>query len=204
MSFFCTFEGIEACGKSLQATLLYQHIFLNKNIQSTLSREPGGTVFAEKVRTLLKDSPEINKEQQFLLFHAARIDHMEKVIRPALDRGEVIISDRFIDSTRVYQNEIKTVEEWEKYYDDICDYVCYPDLTFLIDIPAEVAQERINKRKGVKDHWDSESLNELETKRNLFLSLSKRFKRIKVIDGTQSVKNITEKLIDTFNSCYKK
>ncbi len=146
---FITFEGGEGSGKSTQARLLADALRA-RGIDGVLTREPGGSPFAEQVRNLILDPATAPHSplSEALLFYAARADHIEKVIRPALVAGRWVISDRFSDSTRVYQVEAGGLPlEVFKAFELIVVKLTYPDLTFILDIPAEVGLRRATTRR---------------------------------------------------------
>jgi dTMP kinase len=146
---FITFEGGEGSGKSTQARLLADAL-QQRGIDGVLTREPGGSPFAEQVRSLILD-PETHPHSalsEALLFYAARADHLEKVIRPALVAGRWVICDRFSDSTRVYQVEAGGLPlDVYKAFELIVVKLTYPDLTFILDLPAEVGLSRATTRR---------------------------------------------------------
>ena len=147
---FITFEGIDGSGKSTQARLLAAHLKgLDRDV--VLTREPGGSPGAEEIRRLLVEGTvdRWSPETEILLFTAARRDHLEKTIRPALARGATVISDRFADSTRVYQGAARG--ELRALVDKLHDAVIAtePDLTFIIDMdPAEALQRGLARQSG--------------------------------------------------------
>lgn len=147
---FITFEGIDGSGKSTQARLLAAFLKATGD-DIVLTREPGGAPGAEEIRRLLVEgSPDRwSPETEILLFTAARRDHLEKTIQPALDRGATVISDRFADSTRVYQGAARG--ELRDLVDRLHDAVIAvePDLTFVIDMdPAEALRRGLARKSG--------------------------------------------------------
>ncbi len=152
---FITFEGIDGSGKSTQARLLAAFLKA-KGIEVVLTREPGGSPGAEEIRRLLVEgSPDRwSAETEILLFTAARRDHLEKTIGPALARGATVISDRFADSTRVYQGAARG--ELRELVDRLHDAVIAtePDLTFVIDMDPSDALSRGLARKSGEDRFE--------------------------------------------------
>ncbi len=150
---FITFEGGEGSGKSTQARMLAERLRL-RAIETVLTREPGGSPFAERLRKILLD-PKTEPHSalaETLLFYTARADHLDSVIRPALKQGRWVICDRFSDSTRVYQGQ--NVALREQLFDALELLVVAPtrpDLTLIIDVPAEIGLARAMVREGSKD-----------------------------------------------------
>ena len=189
---FITFEGGEGSGKSTQARLLADSLRA-KGIDVILTREPGGSPFAEQVRSLILD-PAIAPHaplSEALLFYAARADHIEKVIRPALVSGRWVISDRFSDSTRVYQVEAGGLPlDVFKALELIVVKLTYPDLTFILDIPAEVGLKRATTRRlaqalSGEDAYEKRELEYHMRLREGFLTIAAAEpRRCHVLDGT--------------------
>ena len=146
---FITFEGGEGAGKSTQARVLGDHLGTN-GIEVVLTREPGGTPFAEQVRGLLLGSnlPPHDALAEALLFYAARADHLARVIRPALEAGKWVICDRFSDSTRVYQGLAGGLShEAFAALERLVVAPTAPDLTFILDMPPEEGLRRAEERR---------------------------------------------------------
>jgi dTMP kinase len=149
---FITFEGGEGSGKSTQASRLAERLG-QLGIEPVLTREPGGSAFAEALRTVILDPemPPHSALSEALLFYAARADHLDKTIRPALNSGRWVISDRFSDSTRVYQSAAGGLPgEVFNALEEMVVAPTAPDLTFILDLPAELGLGRAHdRRRGV-------------------------------------------------------
>jgi dTMP kinase len=157
---FVTLEGGEGAGKSTLARTL-QAALKTDGHEVVMTREPGGTPGAEEIRELLVkgDAERWSAMTEALLFYAARVDHVEKVIRPAVDRGAIVISDRFADSTMAYQGaaggiELPRLQALHKLV--LGDFK--PDLTLLIDIPPETGLARTRDRLGLEVRFESKAL----------------------------------------------
>ena len=181
---FITFEGGEGAGKSTQAKLLSARLE-GAGIPTFVTREPGGTPLGEDVRGLiLKDRPQ-DPVTELLLFAAARAEHMTALIRPALDEGTWVISDRFMDSTRVYQGRLYSVEpELIKMLERFTVAPDFPDLTLILDLPPEAGLERANSR-GTLSRYDAERIETHVALRQGFLEIAEAEpKRCVLIDGS--------------------
>ena len=170
---FITFEGIDGSGKSTQARLLAAFLKAQGN-EVVLTREPGGSPGAEEIRRLLVEgSPDRwSPQSEILLFTAARRDHLEKTIEPALARGATVISDRFADSTRVYQGAARG--ELRGLVDTLHDAVIArePDLTFVIDMdPAEALRRGLARQSG-EDRFEEMGESFQERLRDGFTALA--------------------------------
>ena len=182
---FWSFEGIDGSGKSTQARLLADAL-RRAGHEVVLTREPGGSAGAEEIRRLVLEgaADRWSAETEILLFTAARRDHLEKTIRPALARGAVVITDRFADSTRMYQGLSRG--DLAQVVDDLHALMIgvEPDLTFLVDLPAEMGLARAHSRAGAEMRFEEMGLA-LQTKmRSGFLALAAKHPRFAVIDGT--------------------
>ena len=194
---FITLEGIDGSGKSTQANALGEALNKNGNI-AILTREPGGSVGAELIRKLLVegDPNRWSPETEMLLFTAARRDHFEKTIRPALERGKIVISDRFADSTRVYQGA--TRGDLRALVDQLHQLMIgyEPDLTLIIDVDPQESLARGLARGSGEDRFEDFGLDFQKKLRQGFLKLGNDFdKRCKIIDGTRSVDDISSEIL---------
>ena len=187
---FITFEGGEGAGKSTQAKRLAERLE-GAGIPTLVTREPGGTPLGEDIRALiLKDRPQ-DPVTELLLFAAARAEHMTAVIRPALDEGTWVISDRFIDSTRVYQGKLYMVDpgliaQIEKF----TVAPDFPDLTLILDLPPEAGLERAATR-GTLSRYDAERIETHDVLRQGFLEIATNEpKRCVLIDGHLPVSSV--------------
>jgi dTMP kinase len=184
---FLSFEGIDGSGKSTQLRLLAQALQARGHRVVT-TREPGGSPGAEEIRRLvLEGEPDRwSPETELLLFTAARRDHLEKTIRPALARGEVVLTDRFADSTRMYQGLTRGNLRAEVDRLHALMIGVEPDLTFLIDIPPEVGLARATARAGAEMRFEDMGLEVQRLARNGFLALAaENAQRFRVIDGNR-------------------
>lgn len=182
---FISFEGIDGSGKSTQARLLTES--LKSETDVILTREPGGSEGAELIRRLLVegDKNRWSAETELLLFTAARRDHLEKTIQPALEVGKTVITDRFADSTRVYQGVARA--DLQETVNALHDRMIGrdPDLTFIIDMDADAALERGLARKSGEDRFEDFGAAFQRALRTGFLDLAKTSERFHVIDGNR-------------------
>ncbi|GBF28140.1 thymidylate kinase [bacterium MnTg02] len=206
---FITFEGGEGAGKSTQAERLSKR-FDEIGQDVLVTREPGGSKRAEEIREILLkgDSEKIGPLAETLLFFAARDDHLEKAIRPALQDGLWVISDRFYDSTRAYQGAAQGVQpEILAALERIVVADTKPDLTIILDLPAEQGLERAKNRNGDNketDRFEAMDLAFHEALRKAFLEIAEQEKeRCIVIDATGSEDEISdqvwEAVVERFN-----
>ena len=187
---FITLEGGEGVGKSTQAKRLAERL-ARHDIPVVVTREPGGTPVGEDVRSLiLKDRPK-DPVTELLLFAAARAEHMTSVIRPALDEGTWVISDRFIDSTRVYQGKLYGLEpEFISLLERYTVAPDFPDLTLILDLPANAGVERAQSR-GTLSRYDSERIETHEILRKGFLEIATHEpRRCVLIDANLPVSSV--------------
>ena len=200
-SLFVTFEGIEGSGKSYQSRKLYKNL-KKKNISVILTREPGGTESAEKIRRVILDDyfhhdskEKFNKNTDTLLYLAARNEHIENKIKPAISKKKIVICDRFVDSTLAYQVYGKGVNK--KLVNSVHKYILgniKPDLTFILKVKISKALQRLKNRKR-KNRYDKFSKNFYIKVQNAFLKLArKNKKRYFVLDNSKD-SNVIEKII---------
>ena len=181
-----TFEGIEGSGKSTQIDRIYKYL-KKKNIKFIKTREPGGTKLSEKIRKLIINDLKNNEDNltELLLLFASRSNHFLKMSK-YLKKKYVVICDRYIDSTYVYQHyeqgqSLKFINFLQKKIDNNIK----PYITFLLDIPPELSKKRLLKRKKL-DRFDRYNKIKMNSLRKSFLKLSKKFQRIVKIDGTKN------------------
>jgi dTMP kinase len=191
---FITFEGIDGCGKTTQAGLTYRYL-LTRGYKVKLLREPGSTETAEKIREILLDKKlSINSVTELLLYEAARAEITSKEIAPELARGNVVICDRFYDSTTAYQGfgrelDIRMVRGLHKVA--VGDIV--PDLTLLFDVDLKTAVSRRDKNP---DRLEMQSGAFFKRVRKGFLETARRErKRIKVIDGSGDIDSVFDEVL---------
>ncbi len=193
MSLFITFEGGEGCGKSTQARLLYRRLS-KLAIPAVLTYEPGGTPFGKKLGRWLKwgDDKEISPLTELLLFNAARAESVIKIIIPSLKDGKTVISDRYADSTTVYQGYGRGLDlEMVRYVNNVATSNLKPDLTVLLDSPIEVGLAR--KKAANQDRFEREELSFHQRVRDGYLKLAaSEPERWLVVDATKSKEEITK------------
>ncbi|SFR42794.1 thymidylate kinase [Yoonia tamlensis] len=193
---FITFEGIDGSGKSTQARMAAEHLRA-RGRKVILTREPGGSAGAEEIRQLLLtgDTDRWSAETEILLFTAARRDHLEKTIQPALADGQIVICDRFADSTRVYQGS--TRGDLRAMVDRLHSLMIgrEPDLTFIIDMDPATALARGLARKSGEDRFEDFGLGFQETLRHGFLALAHaQTDRCVLIDGNRTQDQIASEI----------
>jgi dTMP kinase len=206
---FITFEGGEGVGKSTQIHRLAK-VLRRRGLDVVVTREPGGSQGAEAVRNVLLSgaAEEFGVRMEALLFAAARSDHIEEVIRPAIEEGAIVLCDRFMDSSRVYQGVTGNLEpQFVNHLERIAVNGMTPDLTLVLDLPAETGLKRAKLREGknaAPDRFEKEELATHEKRREAFVDLTRSEPdRCKLIDAAQAedvvalaILNAVEEVLD--------
>jgi dTMP kinase len=199
--FFITFEGGEGSGKSTQSKLLEQS-FLEANLKILCTREPGGTIMAEKIRELILKKVEepIHAMTELLMINAARYEHINKKINPALKDGSYVICDRFVDSTMAYQGYgQKLGKKMVAMLHNLLMPDTAPNLTFILDIDPESGLERSADTKDT-NKYESQNLDFHYAVRNAFLDIANKAPtRCCLINAYESKQRIHEIIIETVN-----
>ncbi len=195
-----TFEGIDGCGKSTQARLLFQKL-KQIGVECILTREPGGSVGAEEIRNLLVTGTRNrwSPETEALLFTAARRDHIEKIIIPSIKDNQIVISDRFFDSTRIYQGtgQIDLSNLVDKLHRLVIKLI--PNLTFIIDMEPEQALKRGLDRSSGEDRFEEFGVKFQAKLREGFVQLAKKEKnRCHLINGNSEPNIIAKKIFEIY------
>jgi len=188
---FITLEGIDGAGKSTQLAWIVE-LLQQAGLQPVVTREPGGTPLGERVRALLLDkSMTMHAETEALLMFAARREHLDKVILPALQQGQWVISDRFTDASFAYQGggrgldqaKLGILERWVQ-------GELQPDLTLYFDVPVEIGQRRVSQIKDA-DRFEQEQAGFFQRVRNAYLDRARQFpNRIQIIDSSQPLTEV--------------
>ena len=199
---FITLEGGEGVGKTTNLNFIKDYLKQHA-ISVVVTREPGGTVLAEKIRHLLldKDSEAISEHAELLMIFAARAQHIKHVIEPALAKGAWVLCDRFTDATYAYQGggrnmRVSTIE----WLENLVQGNLIPDLTVLLDAPVEIGIERARER-GAFDRFESEKISFFEQVRRAYLLQAELHpERIKLIKANQSLADVQRALIDVIGA----
>jgi len=204
---FITFEGIEGCGKTYQSLKLYKKLKKRK-IPTILTREPGGTISAEKIRAVILDDyfhpdskEKFDRYTDTLLYLAARNEHIKNKIKPAIQKNKVVICDRFIDSTMAYQVYGKKVDK------SLVNFIhnkilkkIKPDLTFILKVNLNKAMKRIKRRKN-NNRYDRFPVSFYKKVQNSFLKIGRSNKKRYIILDNSKDNNDIEMII--FKKCLK-
>ena len=187
---FITLEGIEGSGKTSSIKSITD-LLDKKNISYVVTREPGGSSIGKELRAILLDpETEISPEVELLLMLSDRKDHVEKIILPNLEKGNWVVSDRFMDSSIAYQGGGRQLGK--KLIISLAEYLNLPqpDLTLLFDLPVETSLSRV-KARGELDRFEKEELEFHKRIRNTYLDLAKNnSNRIKIIDSSEKIESM--------------
>lgn len=193
---FITVEGVEGVGKSTNIALIRETLEA-KGIEVVVTREPGGTVMAEEIReVLLKNRQEsVSENAELLLMFAARAQHIESLIKPALKEGKWVISDRFTDATYAYQGGGRSVDEEKiRILEQFVQGEFRPDKTILLDASIEIGMARAHKR-GELDRFENEKTAFFERVRRVYLDrMSKEPNRFELIDASKTLQEVQAQL----------
>jgi dTMP kinase len=195
---FITLEGIEGAGKSTVAQLARDWL-VARGITVCVTREPGGTALAERVRRIvLERGPEaLTPQAETLLMFAARSIHIENLIRPALARGDWVLCDRFTDATRAYQGAGRGLDpSWIEQLAGVVQGDLQPDCTLLLDLPVSLGLSRARNRSGNSaDRFEAEREDFFERVRQKYLQIARsESHRVRLIDATQTLPEVTEQV----------
>jgi len=201
---FITFEGSEGCGKSTQVQRLAARLERN-GVPLLVTREPGGTAIGETIRELLQFAPHgvgMTAKTELLLFEASRSQLVHEIIKPALERGLCVISDRFFDSTTVYQGAARNLDR--QIVEQLNAFAvgdCRPDLTFILDIDLATAQSRMQRTVRTPDRMEQQSTEFYEQVRQAYRQLAAREPdRIVLMDGAQPTGKIDIEIWEMISS----
>ena len=202
MGSFITFEGIDGCGKSTQLRLLAEFLSIGTSIVTQrvqTTREPGGTEIAEKIRAVLldPDNEKMTDRCEILLYLASRAQHVEELIVPWLNSDQIVLSDRFYDSTiayQVYGREVVKLEQFER-LNDFATGGLQPDLTFIFDIDVEIAFARMKDASRKADRLERLGTDFFNKLRRGFLELTRIFpERCVLVDANRPVETIAQEI----------
>jgi dTMP kinase len=186
---FVTFEGIEGCGKSTQAKMLARWL-KSQGCRVIFTREPGGPAISEKIRKLLLDcrNHHMDPMTELLLLQASRAQHVAQIIKPALEKGLVVLCDRFADSSTAYQGYGRGLSlEMVKTLNSTAVDGIWPSLTLVFDLPVEAGFQRVSQRSRAFDRMETQQKAFHQRVRRGFREIAKHDpKRVKLLDGSQA------------------
>jgi dTMP kinase len=202
---FISFEGIEGTGKSTQAVLIAEYL-RKEGYRVIQTMEPGGTEISMKIREVLLslDNKKMDCMTELLLYNAARVQHIKEVINPALERGDIVITDRFSDSTVAYQGYARGIDlRLIDSLDMIATNRLRPDITILLDIDVRTGLQR-NRALNKRDRLELEDIAFHEKVRQGFLQMASREPgRIRLVDCSESLERVHQKVVKTLSEFFK-
>ena len=193
---FITFEGIDGCGKTTQINLLKNYLE-NNGYKVILTREPGAKGLGEKLREILLNyDGEVSSNCESFLFLADRAQHIDTIIKPAIQNGVVVLCDRHTDSTVAYQGYGRSLDlDQIKHLNNIATSGVKPDITFILDIDIETSLIRIGKGR---DRMENSGREFFERVRNGYIEISKQEpERVKLLNGKDTIDNLNKQIIDS-------
>lgn len=193
---FITFEGCDGCGKTTQLELLAKYL-QDKGYDVIVTREPGAKGLGEKLREILLNyDGEVSSNCESFLFLADRAQHIDTIVKPAIDAGKIVLCDRHIDSTAAYQGYGRGLDlEQINYLNNIATSGLKPDLTLLFDVDIETSMARVGKNK---DRMESAGIEFQEKVRRGYLELAKKEpERIKVFDSGKTIEQLHQEVLGT-------
>lgn len=198
---FITFEGADGCGKTTQQMLAADYLE-SKGYEVLITREPGAKGLGEDIRKILLDyKGPVSERCESLLFLADRAQHVDNMILPAIEKGQIVLCDRYTDSTVAYQGygRQQNLERIKK-LNDFATNLLKPDLTFVFDIDVETSMQRVGKEK---DRMESEGKEFHNRVRNGYLKLAEEEpNRIKVLDAAKSIDEIHEEVVNILEAAF--
>ena len=197
---FITFEGIDGCGKTTQIGLLNEYL-TNLGYKTVITREPGAKGLGEKLREILLNyEGEVSSTCESFLFLADRAQHIDCLIRPALEKNYIVLCDRHIDSTVAYQGYGRKLDlERIKHLNNIATGGLLPDITFVFDVDIDTSNARVGK---TKDRMESAGIEFFERVREGFLEIGRKEpNRVKIINSNDTIENIHTKVKELIDKC---
>ena len=201
---FITFEGPDGSGKTTQIRLLAEYLDA-KGYPVVMTREPGGTRISEDIRSIILDpeNKEMDDMNEALLYAAARAQHVAQLIKPSVEEGKIVLSDRFMDSSIAYQGYGRDLGDKIRIINEYAVAGMHPDLTFFLDLSAEAGISRANKRQKL-DRLEQESIDFHKKVYEGYLALSKIYSdRYVIIDASRSIEEISKDIIGKFQEYIK-
>ena len=201
---FITFEGPDGSGKTTQIRLLAEYLNA-KGYPVVMTREPGGTRISEDIRKIIldPDNKEMDDMTEALLYAAARAQHVAQLIKPSVEEGKIVLSDRFMDSSIAYQGYGRELGDKIRIINEYAVAGMHPDLTFFLDLSAEAGISRANKRQKL-DRLEQESIAFHKKVYEGYLELSKIYSdRYVIIDASRSIEEISKDIIGKFEEYIK-
>lgn len=198
---FITFEGADGCGKTTQINLLADYL-TSKGYSVIVTREPGAKGLGEKLREILLNyDGEVSDKCESFLFLADRAQHVDVMIKPAIENGQIVLCDRYTDSTAAYQGYGRMQDLSRiNMLNDIATNSLKPDLTFVFDIDVETSQKRVGAEK---DRMESAGIEFHNRVRNGYLELARKEPgRIKIIDASKTIEDIHQQVVSYINAAF--